>query len=186
MSNQGYNFSTENGKVINFMAPDKEQIFLGDISFSLSKTCRYVGETTHFYSMAQHSLNCCKMARELYDEKTGLYLILHDAVGSYISDAPQDLRNLIIEASNLERNLSMAVHHHFKLEYPIENYRNRIWEINGRILVNEISEVIPKLGYMLPEGLEPYYSTDLDFKERPIEDVKKELEDTVNYLIKKI
>ncbi len=185
MSKSEYSFLTKNGKIINFMDPDKEQILLDDISSSLSETCCYVGETIHFYSVAQHSLNCCKIARELYDDKTGLYLLLHDAVGSYVSEAPQELRSLIIEASNLEKNLSMAVHHRFQLEYPVGNYRNRIQEINGRILMNEIPAVIPKLEYMLPKGVEPYYM-EFDFNERPFDDIKKELEDTVNYLVKKI
>lgn len=76
---------TGNGIVVDLINPKKEQIRLKDISSSLAKICRYSGGTIHFYSVAQHSLNCCKIAREMYDEKTGLYLLLHDAGEAYIS-----------------------------------------------------------------------------------------------------
>ena len=152
---------TGNGNLVNLLEPSVEQIHLEDISLSLSKICRYSGGAIQFYSVAQHSLNCYKVAREMYDEKTQMYLLLHDAAEAYISDIPTPVKKLVPNIFEIEKNLNIAIYKKFNLE------------------------LIPKISSIIPTGAVPY-STDLDFKQRDFNEVKEEFEDTVYYLTKKI
>lgn len=185
MSRPKNSIITGNGNVVHLLEPRKEQIHLVDISLSLSKICRYSGGTIQFYSVAQHSLNCCKIAREMYDIKIGIYLLLHDSAEAYISDVPTPVRKLVPGFDEIERNLLTAIYHHFCLEKPTGNYLNKVQEIDSRILANEIPVLVPKLKCIIPENCEPY-EMNLDFMERKFDDVKEEFEDTVNYLLKKM
>lgn len=176
---------TGNGNLINLLEPKVEQIHLEDISTSLSKICRYSGGTIQFYSVAQHSLNCYKVAREKYDEKTQLYLLLHDAAEAYISDIPTPVKKLHPYILEIEKGLNVAIYQKFSLNYPTGVYLDRVLEIDSTILANEIPLLIPKLEMIIPNGAVPY-STELDFSVRDCNEVKEEFEDTVNYLAKRI
>ena len=69
------------------LEPVKEDIKIEDIAHSLSLMTRANGHCKHFYSVAQHSINCYKEAKARgYSERVQLGSLLHDK--SYISDAP--------------------------------------------------------------------------------------------------
>ncbi len=176
---------TGNGNLINLLEPKEEQIHLEDISLSLSKICRYSGGTIHFYSVAQHSLNCYKMAKRQYDEKTGFYLLLHDAAEAYLSDIPTPVKKLIPDIDRIEKVISMTIYKKFHLQYPNEIYLNRITEIDSNILAGEVPILVPKLNDIIPKGA-ICYPENLDFAERNFDEIKQEFEETVRYLIKKI
>lgn len=185
MSNIITTMTTVHGNTIDFSEIKEKDILLEDISLPLAKTCHYLGSNTSFYSTAQHSLNCSKIAREIYDEKMGLYLLLHDASNAYIANATRSCKTLIAEMKTFEEGIERAIYQHFGLKYPDNLYMERIKEIDCGILANEIPIIMPQCVGILPEEMLPY-SIELDFSERPVEDVKKEYEDTLNYLVKKI
>lgn len=185
MSNMITTMTTVHGNTIDFLNPKEEAIVLEDISLPLAQVCCYKSDNVPFYSIAQHSLNCSKIAREKYDEKMALYLLLHDAKIAYVSNAADSLKTLVAEVRLLEKNIEMAIYHHFGLEYPNSClYMERIKEIDCGILANEIPVILPQLAGILPKDMLPY-PIELDFRERSVEDVKEEYEDTLNYLVKK-
>ena len=62
-------------------------IEITDIAHALSLLCRANGYTRHFYSVAQHSLNCAAEAKARgLSEDIQLACLLHDASEAYISD----------------------------------------------------------------------------------------------------
>ena len=64
-----------------------EQIDIRDIAHSLSLLCRANGHIDHFYSVAQHCLNCEREAEARgLSLRARLYCLLHDASECYISD----------------------------------------------------------------------------------------------------
>lgn len=176
---------TGNGHLINLLDSKEEQIYLEDISSSLSKICRYSGGTIRFYSVAQHCLNCCKLARMKYDSRTGLYLLLHDAAETYISDIPTPVKKLIPNIDMIEKGINTAIYHKFGLEYPSGIYLNRINEMDSNMLANEIPVLVPKLECIIPKGT-VCCSEILDFTERSFDEVKQEFENEVKYLVKRI
>lgn len=191
MSNIKTTITTVYGNTIDLLNIKEEDILLEDISLSLAQTRCYLGSNAPSYSIAQHSLNCSKVAREKYDERMGLYLLLHDAKSAYISNI-ESLKALVTEVRLLEKNIEMAIYHHFGLEYPDFElgypnrlYMERIAEIDCGILANEIPSVMPQFVGLIPKEMLPY-PMELDFREHPVEDIKEEYEDTLNYLVKKI
>ena len=67
--------------------PIKEDIHIEDIAHALSLMTRANGHFRHFYSVAQHSLNCYREARARgCSQRIQLGCLLHDASECYISD----------------------------------------------------------------------------------------------------
>ncbi|NLZ81928.1 MAG: phosphohydrolase, partial [Clostridiales bacterium] len=69
------------------LEPRLEDINILDIAHALSLMTRANGHLKHFFSVAQHSLNCFKEAESRgYSKKVQLACLIHDASESYISD----------------------------------------------------------------------------------------------------
>ena len=192
MSNINTVITTLNGNIIDLLKIKSEDIKLEDISLPLAKIPCYLGGSLPSYSIAQHSLNCSKVAREKYDERMGLYLLLHDAKNAYIKSATESFEKSIVEVRLLEKNIDKAIYNHFGLEYPgfgfgysARMYMERINEIDCGIIANEIPIIMPECTGLIPREMLPF-PVELDFNERTDQDVKEEYEDTVNYLVKKI
>jgi len=78
-----YYFDTEKG----------DPICIEDIAQHLSQQCRYLGATTAFYSVADHSVLCLRIAEKLgLSSKHRLAALLHDAPEAYIGDMPGPLK----------------------------------------------------------------------------------------------
>ncbi len=192
MSNLNTMITTLSGNSIDLFNIKKEDIRLEDISLLLAQTPCYLGSNLPSYSLAQHSLNCSKVAREKYDERMGLYLLLHDAKHTYIKSATESFKKLIAKVGLLEKNIDRAIYDHFGLEFPgfgfgyyERLYMERINEIDCGILANEIPVIMPEWMGLIPKEMLPF-PMELDFNKRPVEDVKEEYEDTLKYLVKKI
>lgn len=79
--------TTYSGYHINPLEPKAEDIQLRDIAHALSLICRGNGQTTHFYSVGQHCINCAKEAKARgYSVKVQLLCLLHDASEAYMAD----------------------------------------------------------------------------------------------------
>jgi uncharacterized protein len=87
-------FNTASGKTINLLDPDPASIWIEDIAASLSKTCRFGGQTNAFYSVAQH---CC-MVSDLAPERLKLPALLHDASEAYLGDVIKPLKVIIADS----------------------------------------------------------------------------------------
>lgn len=85
---------TFSGRRVNPLAPDPEQIVIGDIAQALANQCRFGGHCSHFYSVAQHSaLLSDLVASENGDATAQLWALLHDAAEAYLVDLPHPLKH---------------------------------------------------------------------------------------------
>ena len=176
---------TWSGHMIHLDCPSVEKIYLEDISHPLSQLCRYSGGTVIFYSVAQHSLNAYRLSREFYyDEKTQLYLLLHDASEAYLSDLPTPVKKLLPGYLEMEGRLMESIHHHFGLEVPDPHYQRMIDMVDSDLLAYEIPALIPNLEEIKPDI--PLLDIELDFQVRDPDRVRLEFEETVKKLVKKL
>lgn len=99
------------GLVFDFINPKQETILIEDIAWALSYTCRFVGQSLDFYSVAQHSVAVSKIVPE--DQK--LAALLHDAAEAYIGDVSRPLKKLLPDYKIIEDNIEAAIAKRFGL-----------------------------------------------------------------------
>ena len=126
------------GRTFDPMEMTEENVALEDIARALSLLCRGGGHIRHFYSVAQHSINCAKeaKAREL-PERMQLACLLHDASEAYISDIIRPVKEHLNNYLEIEAKIMAVIWKHFHLENLTEE-EQRIWkEIDDAVLVYE-------------------------------------------------
>ena len=98
-------FITASGITIDLLNPRVQDININDITSGLSKICRFGGQISHFYSVAQHSVLCSHLAPQELKKAA----LMHDASEAYLGDVIKPLKNLLgaayeeIEARFMER-----------------------------------------------------------------------------------
>lgn len=100
------------GGYINLLHPKPEDIHIGDIAHALSNICRFNGQTSHFYSVAQHSVLTSILVE---DKSLALSALMHDAAEAYIGDVTSPLKKLLPEYRKIEANLESVIAERFGL-----------------------------------------------------------------------
>ena len=75
--------------------PCVEDIDIEDIAHGLAYTCRFNGQSTAFYSVAQHSL----MVADLVADELKLEALMHDAAEAYLGDVVKPLKEALVNVS---------------------------------------------------------------------------------------
>lgn len=73
--------------------PKPSDIRIDDIAHALAMLCRANGHISHFYSVAQHCLNCEAEAQARgFNARVRLFCLLHDATECYVSDLTRPVK----------------------------------------------------------------------------------------------
>lgn len=81
-----------------------------DIAHALSMTVRANGHIKHFYSVAQHAIDCVREARARgCSRRIQLACLLHDASECYIADVPRPVKHRLLGYAQIERRISDTV-----------------------------------------------------------------------------
>jgi hypothetical protein len=103
--------TTYTGKRFTPLNPDIYQIDIDDIAHALSLMCRGNGHIKHFYSVAQHSLNCAKEARaRKYSKRVQLACLLHDGSEAYLSDITRPVKKYLTSYLEMEEDLQGMIY----------------------------------------------------------------------------
>lgn len=92
--------------------PHIDDIAIEDIAHGLAYQCRFNGQTSAFYSVAQHSL----MVMELVPAEHRFAALLHDAAEAYLGDMVKPLKNLFPEFSAIEAQVMAIIGEKFGVE----------------------------------------------------------------------
>lgn len=92
-----------------------EDVDILAIANSLSKQCRFFGNCSEFYSVAQH----CVLLSNMVEKKYQKWALLHDAAEAYLSDLAAPIKNIMPQYTELEENALKVIAKKFDLEYPI-------------------------------------------------------------------
>ena len=128
---------THSGKRVSILDPRMEQIDIDDIAWGLSSICRYSGHTSHFYSVAQHSVLVSKMVPQEGD--LPLWGLLHDAAEAYLGDVVAPLKILLPQYRTIEDNLEKIIYESVNLWGPRPAI---VKEVDLRMLATEIPQVM--------------------------------------------
>ncbi|NLM20734.1 MAG: HD domain-containing protein [Peptococcaceae bacterium] len=125
------------------LKPNKEDIKIEDIAHALSLMTRANGHCRHFYSVAQHSLNCYQEAKARgCSERVQLGCLLHDASESYISDLTRPVKRNMSEYVAIEAKLQNMIFDRFGLGDLSEEELEQIEEIDDTLLYYEFEALM--------------------------------------------
>lgn len=92
-----------------FHRPEDFKYDIRQIAKSLSHLCRFTGNTSEFYSVAQHSVFCSTIV----DSQFALEALLHDASEAFLSDLSTPLKELLPQYRALETPTQQAINSYF-------------------------------------------------------------------------
>lgn len=104
--------STRSGRNVSLLNPSSGQIEIGDIAHGLAHQCRFNGQTTKFYSVAQHSV----LVASILPEELKLAGLLHDAAEAYLGDIVQPLKILLPEFAEIESRFMAKISERFSVK----------------------------------------------------------------------
>ncbi len=146
-----------------------EQVDIRDIAHSLSLMTRANGHICHFYSVAQHAVNCAVEAdcRGL-SKRVQLACLLHDAAESYISDVTRPVKHRLHGYELVEDHVLGVIFRKYGLEDIGEDSLRAVKEIDDSMLYYEFEALA---GVKLKDE-PPVISMAHDFSFKPMADVE--------------
>lgn len=104
------------GKKFDFTNFGPSDFEITDIAHALSNICRFGGQVSRFYSVAQH----CVLMAWSYSGRRGIRTaLLHDAAEAYIGDMVRHLKHSMPEFQRLENQLMLAIADRFGIDWPL-------------------------------------------------------------------
>lgn len=98
-------FITHCGRTLRIHSPEPDDITIEDIAHGLGNLCRWGGQCSQFYSVAEHSIRVSRMVpREL-----ALHGLLHDAAEAYLGDVINPLKRRLVEYQRIEQLWEEAI-----------------------------------------------------------------------------
>ena len=125
--------------MVNVINPRIEDINIQDIAHALSHLCRFGGHTKRFYSVAQHSMTCAKIAPDALK----LTALLHDASEAYLLDIPTPIKQLLPAYKVMEDRFQALIAKKFGLVYP---FPQEIHDIDRLMLEVEWNDLMIRSG----------------------------------------
>ena len=161
--------------------PIKEDIKVVDIAHSLAQMARANGHFEHFYSVAQHCINCCKEAKERgYSERVQLGCLLHDASEAYLADITRPVKQYLSDYLIFEDRLQKVIYDKFGIGDITEEELKQIKEVDDAMLFYEFRELMEIDLFQVT----PVIAMHHDFSQRDIVSVKKEFIELAEILSK--
>lgn len=139
------NISTYYNHSFNPTTAVAEDIDVRDIAHSLSLLCRAGGHFPHFYSVAQHCLNCLAEAKaRSYSKRVQLGCLLHDASEAYLSDITRPVKECLPEYRRFEEQLQGLIFSKWLSPALTAEEEKQISAIDDALLYHEFLQLTQK------------------------------------------
>lgn len=129
---------TSSGVLFNVVDPRVVDVRLKDIARALSQQCRFSGQTSKFYSVAEHSI----WVSHLVPPELARAGLLHDASEAYLTDLARPIKHLpeLAGYRALEERVEQAIAARFELLWP---WPDAIKEADVTMLAAECRQLMP-------------------------------------------
>lgn len=135
-------FKTLKGNIINYDELDVNAIDLEDICNALTNINRFGGHSVRPYSVAEHTMLCLRIAKELgYSEREQFLTLIHDFTEAYVVDLPTPLKNLLPEFQHYEKLVEFAIYERFGIQPPTEEEHKAVKVVDLTALVIEMRDL---------------------------------------------
>ncbi len=124
------------GAWFDFCAPTECAFTIEDIAHGLSNICRYSGQCSSFYSVAEHSLLVSQVAEGFEFEA-----LLHDAAEAFLGDITRPLKQMLPEYRRIEREVENAILQRFDVPMPLPP---EVKQADLRVLAAEQRQIMPR------------------------------------------
>ena len=139
----------QSGFWFDFLDPESSKFDINDIAVGLSKTCRYAGQCSGFYSVAEHSLLVSDTAPE-----HAYAALMHDAAEAFIGDITRPLKQLLPDFKRIEALVESAIFNRFSVPHPMPI---EVKAADLRVLAAEQAQIMPRETslWAFESGIEP-------------------------------
>jgi uncharacterized protein len=123
------------GAIVDLLDPASSQFTLDDIAHGLANLCRYSGQCSEFYSVAEHSILVSEVA-----EQHALEALLHDAAEAFLGDITRPLKQLLPDFKIIENRIQSVIMLRFGLsaQIPLE-----VKKADLQVLAAEQAQIMP-------------------------------------------
>ena len=122
----------------NTFDPDEDKIDIKDIAHALSMMTRANGHYPEFFSVGQHSIQCCKEAmKRNYVPEIALACLLHDASEAYLADITRPVKQFLPGYLEIEKRLQDTIYEKFLGRVPTETEQTAISSVDDTLLYYE-------------------------------------------------
>lgn len=137
------------GGWFDFLDPQNSPFSIEDVAHGLAHVCRYAGQCSEFYSVAEHSM---LVADVVGDHR--LEALLHDAAEAFMGDITRPLKQLLPEYKRIEAEVERAILARLGLTAPIPK---AVKDADLRVLAAEQLQIMPKgtADWAREQGVDP-------------------------------
>ena len=155
----------------NTFDPDEDKIDIKDIAHALSMMTRANGHYPEFFSVGQHSVQCCKEAmKRNYVPEIALACLLHDASEAYLADITRPVKKNMTMYLQIEEQLQNLIYSKYLDFIPRGEQEILIQKIDDACLYYEFK-------YYMDEELfpvAPVLMSDFTYEFQPMKEVEAE------------
>lgn len=138
----GNTIKTFSGGYIDLLDPSPKDIDIESIAHALANICRFGGHAPVRYSVAEHSLNCYKIAILQGDCADTLRAVLmHDAAEAYLGDIVKPLKNNLPDYRQIEERMEIVIGVRFGIDF--DAHRDRVKKYDLMMLKCEKMKLWP-------------------------------------------
>ena len=101
----------QSGTYFHMLDPANSRFTIEDIAHGLAHTCRFAGQCSRFYSVAEH----CVLASHVVAPEFALRTLMHDAAEAFIGDVTRPLKSLLPAYKAIERTIETAIAERFDI-----------------------------------------------------------------------
>lgn len=134
------------GSYFDFENMSASEFTLGDVAQGLANSCRFSGQCSRFYSVAEHAV---LVSQRLADEGESLLVQLeglhHDDSEAFLTDIPKPAKDLLPDYQKLEAKVMTAILEGLGLGH-LEYHKPVIKQADRWALMQEAGELLPSKG----------------------------------------
>lgn len=154
---------TFSGRKFYPLDPQRDDVELADVAHGLAMTCRYGGQCKRFYSVAEHCVVVSEYVERVARERgwsdeavraVAREALFHDSAEAYIGDMIRPLKHQpeMSEFRKAEASIEVAIFAKFAIA-STDSTHELVKEIDNRVLIDEISQLMPDAGMYLETPL---------------------------------